>query len=144
MKMSEFKGFSQVTMLVLVTMLAAASTSAAVAAQNGSMLYQVEFQANEAGTPTSPEQAAELLDQLIVPSLESLSTNGNIRAGGLFVGARSGVFIVTAKSHDEVTILVRALPAWGVWDWKVTPLERYDHRADLEKKVVQQIRAVKQ
>lgn len=142
--MSEFKGFSQVTMLVLVTMLAAASTSAAVAAQNGSMLYQVEFQANEAGTPTSPEQAAELLDQLIVPSLESLSTNGNIRAGGLFVGARSGVFIVTAKSHDEVTILVRALPAWGVWDWKVTPLERYDHRADLEKKVVQQIRAVKQ
>jgi hypothetical protein len=108
------------------------------------MLYLVEFQANEAGTPTSPEQAAELLDQLIVPSLESLSTNGNIHAGGLLVGARSGVFIVAAKSHDEVTELVRALPAWGVWDWKVTPLEGFDHRAGLEKKVIQQIHAAKQ
>jgi hypothetical protein len=84
-------------MMVLVTMLAAASTSAAVAAQTGPMPYLVEVQANEAGTPTNPKQAAELLDQLIVPSLESLSTNWNIRAGGLHVGERSGVFIVAVK-----------------------------------------------
>ena len=48
---------------------------------------------------------------------------------------------VAAQSHDEVTELVRALPAWGVWGWKVTPLESFANRADLEKKVVQQLRA---
>jgi hypothetical protein len=60
------------------------------------------------------------------------------------VGARAGAFIIAAHSHDEVTGIVRALPAWGVWDWKVTPLERFSHRAELEKKVVEQIHAAKQ
>jgi hypothetical protein len=52
-------------------------------------------------------------------------------------------FIVAARSHDEVTDLVRALPAWGVWGWKVKPLESFAHRAALEKKVVQELRAKK-
>jgi hypothetical protein len=85
-----------------------------------------------------------LLEQLIIPSLENLAKDGKIRAGGLFVGARAGVLIVGATSHDEVTDLVRAIPAWGVWSWKVTPLESFAHRADLEKKVVRQLRAKKQ
>jgi len=89
------------------------------------------------------EQAIELLDKLVVPSLEKLAKEGRIRAGGLLVGARAGVFVVAAKSHDEVTEFVRALPAWGVWNWKVTPLESFAHRADLEKKVVQELRAQK-
>lgn len=33
--------------------------------------------------------------------------------------------------------------AWGVWNWKVTPLESFSHRADLEKKMVQELRAQK-
>jgi hypothetical protein len=106
-----------------------------------SQLYLVEFEATEAGAPTSRDQAITLLDQLIVPSLENLGKDGRIRAGGLLVGARAGVFVVGAKSHDEVTELVRALPAWGVWHWKVTPLDSFAHRADVEKKAVQKLRA---
>ncbi len=139
--MSVFQGLTRVTVLVLITTLATASTPVSVAAPSETMLYLVEFQATGAGAPTSREQAVELLEQLIVPSLESLSTNGRIRAGGLLVGARAGVFVVAAKSHDEVTEIVRMLPAWGVWDWKVTPLESFAHRADLEKKMLQQLRA---
>ncbi len=142
--MKNIQNIAHVMMLVLVTLLGTVSTSASLAAGNVSMLYLVEFQANEAGAPTGPDQAAELLDQHVIPSLEALSMNKAIRTGGLLVGARAGVFIVAAASHDEVTNLVRALPAWGIWDWKVTPLEGFGHRTGLEKKIVQQIRAAKQ
>lgn len=97
-------------------------------------IYLVQFEATEAGAPTTPDQAIELLEKVIVPSLENLAKDGKIRAGGLLVGA---------KSNDEVTELVRALPAWGVWNWKVTPLESFAHRAELEKKVVKGLRSQK-
>jgi len=89
------------------------------------MLYLVEFEATQAGAPTSREQTIELLDKLVIPTLESLGK------------------VVGATSKDEVTELVRALPAWGIMQWKVTPLETFAHRADLEKKVVQGLRAQK-
>lgn len=107
-------------------------------------LYLVEYEATAAGSPTTPQQAIELLDKLIIPTLENLAKDGRIRTGGVFIGARAGLFVVSAKSHDEVTELVRALPAWGVWNWKVTPLESFAHRAELERKMVQGLRSQKQ
>ena len=139
--MQRINRFMIIPALALMTMLLMTSAPPAGAAEGGDMLYLVEFKATEAGAPTTREQAIELLEQLIVPSLESLVKDAKIRAGGLLVGARAGVLVVAAKSHDEVTEFVRALPAWGVWDWKVTPLESFAHRADLEKQVVQQLRA---
>ena len=136
--------FIGVTALVLIIAVLMASTPPSVAAQGENMLYLVEFKATEAKPPTTREQAIELLEKLIVPSLENLAKDGKIHAGGALVGARAGVFIVGAKSHDEVVELVYALPAWGVWAWKVTPLDSFAHRADLEKKVVQGLRAQKQ
>jgi hypothetical protein len=115
-----------------------------VAAQGENMLYLVEYEATAAGSPTTPQQAIELLDKLIIPTFDNLAKDGKIRAGGVFVGARAGIFVVSAKSHDEVTELVRALPAWGVWNWKVTPLESFVHRAEIERKVVQGLRSQKQ
>ena len=107
------------------------------------MLYLVEFEATQAGAPTSREQTIELLDKLLIPTLESLGKDGKVRAGGIIAGARAGAFVVGANSKDEVTDLVRALPAWDIMQWKVTPLETFAHRADLEKKVVQGLRAQK-
>ena len=107
------------------------------------MLYLVEFEANQAGAPTSREQTIELLDKLVIPTLESLGKDGKVRAGGIAGGTLAGAFVVGAKSKDEVTELVRALPAWGIMQWKVTALETFAHRADLEKKVVQGLRTQK-
>ena len=107
------------------------------------MLYLVEFEATQAGAPTSREQTIELLDKLIIPTLESLGKDGKVRAGGIVVGTLAGAFMVGAKSKAEVTELVRALPAWGIMQWKVTPLETFAHQADLEKKVVQGLRTQK-
>jgi hypothetical protein len=107
------------------------------------MLYLVEFEATKTGAPMSREQTIELLDTLVIPTIESLEKDGKVRAGGIAVGTLAGAFVVGAKSKDEVTELVRALPAWGIMQWKVTPLETFAHRADLEKKVVQGLRAQK-
>jgi hypothetical protein len=108
------------------------------------MLYLVEFEATQAGTPTSWEQMIERLDNLIIPTLESLGKDVKVRAGGIVGDTLAGTFVVVgAKSKDEVTELVRALPAWSIMQWKVTPLETFAHRADIEKKVVQGLRTQK-
>jgi muconolactone delta-isomerase len=107
------------------------------------MLYLVEFEAAQAGTPTSREQTIELLDTRIIPTLESLETEGKVRAEGIATGTLAGAFVVGAQSKDEVNELVRALPAWGIMQWKVTPLETFAHRADIEKKVVRGLRTQK-
>ena len=111
--------------------------------RNATMLYLVEFEATQAGAPTNREQTIEQLDKLVIPTLESLEKEGKVRAGGIADGTLAGAFVVGAKSKDEVTELVRALPAWGIMQWKVTPLETFAHRADIEKKVVQGLRAQK-
>lgn len=111
--------------------------------RNATMLYLVEFEAAQTGAPTSREQTIEQLDKLVIPTLESLEKEGKVRAGGIADGTLAGAFVVGAKSKDEVTELVRALPAWGIMQWKVTPLETFAHRADIEKKVVQGLRMQK-
>ncbi len=125
--------------VALISMVAVVPTP--VSAQGEGMLYLVEFEASAAGAPAGPAQALALLETQIVPSLEALGKEGRIKAGGILVGARAGVFIVAAKSHDEVTAMVRALPAWGVWEWTVTPLESFASRAALEKKNTSALRA---
>ena len=45
------------------------------------MLYLVEFEATQAGAPTSREQTIELLDKLVIPTLESLGKDVKVRAG---------------------------------------------------------------
>ncbi|TKB53612.1 MAG: hypothetical protein E8D50_06835 [Nitrospira sp.] len=85
----------------------------------------------------------ERLGKLIIPTLESLGSDSKVRAGGITVGTLAGAFVVEAKSKDEVTELLRALPAQGIMQWKVTQLETFAHRADIEKKTVQGLRTQK-
>lgn len=106
-------------------------------------VYLVEFEATQAGTPTSREQTIERLGKLVIPTLESLGSDSKVRAGGITAGTLAGAFVVEAKSKDEVTELLRALPAQGTMQWKVTQLETFAHRADIEKKTVQGLRALK-
>ena len=107
------------------------------------MLYLVEFEAAQAGAPTSREQTIEQLDKLVIPSLESLGKDGRVRAGGIAAGTLTGAFVIEAKSKDEVTALIGALPASSMMKWQVTPIETFAHRADIEKKVMQGLREQK-
>jgi Muconolactone delta-isomerase len=106
-------------------------------------LYLVEFETTPTGTTTSRAQQIERIDKLIIPTLESLGKDGKVRAGGITVDTHAGVFVVEAKSEDEVTELLRALPAQSIMQWKVTQLETFAHRADIERKTVQGLRTQK-
>ena len=83
-------GFIGLPMLAMITALLMTSALGSEAPQSENMLYLVEFEANEAGVPTIRQQAIELLEQMIVPSLDNLAKDSNIHAGGLDVGARAG------------------------------------------------------
>jgi hypothetical protein len=106
-------------------------------------LYLVEFEATQAGTPTSREQRIEHLEKLVIPTIESLGKDSKVRAGGIAADTLTGAFLVEATSEDEVNELVRALPAQGIMQWKMTPLETFAKRADIEKKLVQRLRTQK-
>ena len=96
--------------------------------------------------PPSPEQAIALLEQTVIPHFEyviRLKTEGKILAGGLPVGDRAFVFIIEAPSNDEADRIVRDMPAWGLLEWKVTPLQNVEARAEMERKVVQALRSAR-
>jgi len=96
--------------------------------------------------PSSPEQAIALLEQTVIPHFEyviRLKTEGKILAGGLPVGDRAFVFIIEAPSNDEADRIVRDMPAWGLLEWKVTPLQSVEARAEMERKVVQALRSAR-
>jgi hypothetical protein len=107
------------------------------------MLYLVKGVASGAGAPTTPQQAIELLEGPVIPSLAALAkhqADGTILAGGIVVGARACVFVLESPSHEEVTNLVRNLPFWGLLEWQVTPLETFSQRATLERQQVEMLK----
>lgn len=88
---------------------------------------------------TSPDEVAEVLEKGIIPlfdALEEMQAKKKIVAGGLPAGSRTLVFIVEADTHDEVDRMLRDLPAWGVFSWKVVPLQSIGGRADMERKIL--------
>ena len=95
------------------------------------------------GIPTGREQTIERLEKLVIPSLESLGKDGKVRAGGITLGTLSRTFVVEAKSKDEVSEPLRALPAQGIMSWKVTEIEPFVHRTEIERKVLQGLRTQK-
>ena len=62
-----------------------------------------------------------------------------VLVGGVLV-LLAFVFIIEAPSHDEADRIVRDMPAWGLLEWKVTPLQSVEARAEMERKAVQALR----
>jgi hypothetical protein len=92
---------------------------------------------------SSPEEALEVLETIILPSfaaLKKLEAAKKILAGGLPVGERTFVFILDARSNEEVDQLLRAIPMWGSLEWEVTPLLSFSARAAEERKAVKAIK----
>ena len=94
--------------------------------------------------PSSPEQAIALLEGTVIPHFEHvirLKAEGKMLAGGVPVGDRAFVFIIEAASNDEADRIVRDMPAWGLLEWKVTPLQSVEARAEMERKAVQALKS---
>ena len=99
------------------------------------MRYLVTGTYVEPGPLLPPQQVVQMLEQVVIPSLESmvaLEKEKKIVAGGILTGAREGVFIIEASSHEEVTRTLMNLPFWGLLTWQVNPIESFEFRAKLE------------
>jgi hypothetical protein len=91
----------------------------------------------------SPEEAVQVLEKGILPTfgaLLKLEATKKIVAGGLPVGDRAFVFIAEAASNEELDQLLRSIPAWGVLQWQVTPLQSFAGRAAQERGVLKQLK----
>ena len=95
---------------------------------------------------SSAEEAREVLEKTILPSfaaLNKLEAEKKILAGGLPVGDRAFVFILEARSNEEVDQLLRDLPMLsmrGSLEWEVTPLLSFSARAAEERKAIKAIK----
>jgi muconolactone delta-isomerase len=91
----------------------------------------------------SPEEAVQLLEDIILPSFDALAkleAERRILAGGLPVGERAFVFIVEASSNEELDQLLRNIPMWGSLNWEVTPLQSFAGRAAHERDAIKKLK----
>jgi muconolactone delta-isomerase len=94
--------------------------------------------------PSAPKEFAQVIDQAVVPSAETLAkltAEKKILAGGVLSGERAIAFVVEASSNDEATELVHSVPFWIFMKWKVTPLESFQHHAAFASQVSQSLKA---
>jgi hypothetical protein len=92
---------------------------------------------------TSPQEALEILEKGIMPTFDALlklEEKKVIKAGGLPVGDRAFVFVMEASSNDEADRILRDIPAWGVFKWKITPLQSIQGRAMKERSVLEALK----
>ena len=59
------------------------------------------------------------------------------------VGDHAFVFIIEPPSNDEADRIVRDMPAWGLLEWKVTPLQSVEGRKAIEQAAVETLRATR-
>ena len=90
----------------------------------------------------SPEEMLQLLEDMVLPSFETLmrlEEENKILAGGVPVGDRGFMFIVEAASHEEVDRMLRSLPLWGLLKWEVIALQTFAGREAHEREFVQRL-----
>ena len=96
------------------------------------------------GAMNPPQQMGQLVDQVVVPSLEAmvkLRQEKKIVAGGALAGKRGVALIVEAESNDEVAELTQSFPFWVFCKWEITPLETLEHHVALARQVAAHLNA---
>ena len=110
------------------------------------MRYLVTAEATGAVPNMPPQQVAQMLDTVVVPSLEMLAKwerEGRIH-GGSFAGRRGGCMIIDAPSNEELADLLMTLPFWGLQDWKITPLSSNEAAVKRVREMSQRLKSVGQ
>lgn len=104
------------------------------------MRYFVKGELVEPGVLLPQEEFVQILENTIVPSLEAISkleSENKILAAGALTGAKAGVFILDAESHEEVTQLLQNLPFWSLLKWEVIPLDSFENRAKQHRELIE-------
>ncbi len=107
------------------------------------MQYLVTGTYNEPGPLLPPEKVVEMVENVVVPSLEIISQmqkDGKMLAGGIHAGSRVGTMIVEAASNEEVDQMIGKIPFWGLLRWTITPLVSFSDRAKWEAEGVKEMK----
>jgi muconolactone delta-isomerase len=110
------------------------------------MRYLVTGEATGTAPNLPPQQVAQMLDSVVVPSLEMLAKwerEGRIH-GGSFAGRGGGCMIIDAASNEELADLLMTLPFWGLQDWKITPLSSNEAAAKRVREMSQRLKSAGQ
>lgn len=110
------------------------------------MRYLVTGEFIDPGPLLPPKELIGIVESLIIPSLKAmadLEKKRKILAGGICAGRRAGVAIIEAKTHEELTEILRDLPFWGLIKWEVTPLEGFSHRARQDREFLKMMKSQK-
>jgi muconolactone delta-isomerase len=104
--------------------------------------YLVTQEYVDPGPLLLPEQLVGIMRMAVLPgheAMENLRSEGKILAGGFPVGERAIAFIAEADSLEEVDSLLCGIPFWGVTKTKVTPLQDWDSRRELDRQATEQM-----
>ena len=85
------------------------------------MRFLVTLDGSDIGVGMPPERLGQVVEQMVVPSIEQREQEGRIYGGG-YTAARGGAFIMDADSSEEVEQLLTSLPYWGLVKVEVKPL----------------------
>jgi muconolactone delta-isomerase len=108
------------------------------------MRYLVSGEFIDPGPLLPPKELVGIVENLVIPSLKAmadLEKKRKILAGGICAGRRAGVMIIEAKSHEDLSEMLRSLPFWGLIKWEVTPLEGFAHRARGDRERMRELKA---
>jgi hypothetical protein len=104
--------------------------------------YLVTMNFVDPGPLLPPQQLVGMMRQAVLPGHEaliSLRSEGKIVAGGYPVGERAIAFIAEADSPKELDSLILKIPFWGITETKVTPLQEFEDRRELDRENTEQV-----
>ena len=106
------------------------------------MQYLVTQEFVDPGPLLPPDRFLEMLRSAVLPGHEALidlKSEGKVIAGGFPVGERALAFIVEADSPKELDALLLEIPFWVITKTKVTPLQDFEGRRDLDRQGAEQL-----
>jgi len=102
----------------------------------------VIFKLREESYGGSEEEAAFMLTDQLIPSLERLmEMEGQHKVmGGFFEGQRSGTFVFEAEDNLEIDKILASLPLMNVYDVDVAPVQSISSALERDRRIVREIR----
>jgi hypothetical protein len=113
-----------------------------VGKEEARMQYLVTQEFVDPGPLLPPDRFLGMMRSAVLPGHEvliNLKSEGKVIAGGFPVGERAIAFIVEADSPKELDELLLEIPFWVITKTKVTPLQDFEDRRDLDRQGAKQL-----
>jgi hypothetical protein len=89
------------------------------------MEYLVLMTLSERGVGKTDEENREILEKIIVPSIDMLISmeEDGMLSGGFFAGQRSAAFVMSVEDEQTLDDTISQLPCADIFDIETVPIE---------------------